>query len=161
MQELILKLFPPLNTTEGTSTDLPREAGEKSIASIATNVPDCHDSRLQLGPIATISHSLQVSGLDNAGTTARSYSQSICQAVDGLIIPLPPSQFITVQRDRGWTRILLPEFVWGFVGFFWLTAYIFTTKNQSAMLFHAFPGKGLFLTPEKCFAVFKWSVWFA
>jgi len=84
----------------------PREVREKSIASIATNTPNCHDSPLQLGLITTISHSLQVSGLENARTTTRFNSKTACQAMDGLIIPLPSSQFITVQYDRGGTRIL-------------------------------------------------------
>lgn len=118
IQEFILKLFPSLNTSEENSTVLPREARDKSIASIATDAPNCHDSLLQLGLITTISHCLQVSGLDNAGTSTRFNSKTICQAMVGLIIPLPSSQSITAQYDRGWTRILLAEVVWGFVGVF-------------------------------------------
>lgn len=118
IQALILKLLPPLNRAEGTSAVLSRGAREKSIASIATDVPNCHDSLLQLGLITTISHSLQVSGFDNAGTTTGFHSKILCQDMDGLIIPSPSSQFITVHYDRGWTRIPLATFVWGFVGFF-------------------------------------------
>lgn len=83
-------------------------------------------TRLQLGPITTISHSLQVTGLANAGTATRSYSQSVRQATDGLTAPLPPSPFSPVQRDGGWTRVLLAEFLWGFVGLFFGSLPIFS-----------------------------------
>lgn len=114
---------------------------------------------LQLGLITMISHSLQVSGLDSAGTTTRFNSKTICQITVGLIISSPSPQFITVQYDRGWTRILLAKFVWGFVGFFWLSACIFTMKNQRVLLVPAFPLKGLFLRPEKHFVVFRRNTW--
>lgn len=101
-------------------------------------------TRLQLGPITTISHSLQVSGLDNAGTATRSYSQSVRQAMDGLIAPLPPSPLTlsgVTQAGRGSCWLNSFGVLWGF---FWLIAYIFTLITQSAMLFRAFPIKGHF-----------------
>lgn len=114
------------------------------MASIATNRPNCHDSLLQLGLITTISHSLQVSGLDNAGTSTRFNSKTICQAMDALIIPLPSSQFIAVQYDRGWTRILQADFVWGFVGFFGLLPTFSLRKIQVQCCFMHSPLKGFF-----------------
>lgn len=114
---------------------------------------------LQLGLITMISHSLQVSGLDSAGTTTRFNSKTICQITVGLL-PLLPPQFVTVQYDRGWTRMLLAKFIWGFVGFFG-SVPIFSQRKIRAALVPALPLKGLLLRPEKHFVVFRRNTWIA
>lgn len=47
MQEFILKLLPSLDVAEGTSSILPGTAREKSIASMATDVPNYGSSAIR------------------------------------------------------------------------------------------------------------------